>query len=218
MGMPAYDYPWHWSICPWFEGETVAADCFVNLDQIAAALAQFLLVLQRIHTNSGPAPGKHNFFRGGPLTTYDSETRESIAALCGQIQTDSATAIWEKALATRWERQPVWIHGDVSKTNLVVKGEELVAVIDFGNCGVGDPACDLTIAWTLFSGVSRQIFFAGVALDNETWDRARGWALWKALITLLKHRESDSIEAAEARQTIDEVLADRVYTGRQSRA
>jgi Phosphotransferase enzyme family len=60
----------------------------------------------------------------------------------------------------------------------------LSAVIDFGCLGVGDPSCDLTIAWTLFSGQSQQAFRAKLALDSGTWSRARGWALWKAVITL----------------------------------
>jgi aminoglycoside phosphotransferase (APT) family kinase protein len=60
----------------------------------------------------------------------------------------------------------------------------LSAVIDFGTCGVGDPVCDLVIAWTLFTGDSRAAFRAAVGLDPATWARARGWALWKALISL----------------------------------
>lgn len=46
---------------------------------------------------------------------------------------------------------------------------------------IGDPACDLAIAWTLFTGESRDAFRATLQLDNATWARGRGWALWKAL-------------------------------------
>ena len=59
------------------------------------------------------------------------------------------------------------------------------AVIDFGGCAVGDPACDLTVAWTTFAGEASEAFRTGTGLDDGTWARARGWALWKALITLL---------------------------------
>ena len=58
--------------------------------------------------------------------------------------------IWEAALCSEWKRPPVWVHGDISIGNLLVKEGRLTAVIDFGSLGVGDPACDLVIAWTFF--------------------------------------------------------------------
>ena len=67
--------------------------------------------------------------------------------------------------------------------NLLQDGISLTGIIDFGLLGVGDPACDLVLAWTYFDGESRQVFAAELALDSATWERAKGWALWKALIT-----------------------------------
>jgi aminoglycoside phosphotransferase (APT) family kinase protein len=83
----------------------------------------------------------------------------------------------------------------------------LSAVIDFGSSGVGDPACDVTIAWTFFSGESREAFRTALPLDAGTWSRGRGWALWKALITLAENRGSCSLKAAKARQVLSEVVA-----------
>ena len=116
--------------------------------------------------------------------------------------------MWEAALAATWHGSPVWFHGDVAATNLLVKNGRLCAVIDFGSSGVGDPACDLTIAWTFFSGASREAFCAALPADGATWARGRGWALWKALITLAGHIETNPLEAGKARRVIDEVLAD----------
>ena len=56
--------------------------------------------------------------------------------------------------------------------------------VDFGCSAVGDPACDLVIAWTFFEGPSRAAFRSALPLDDDTWQRGRGWALWKALITI----------------------------------
>jgi aminoglycoside phosphotransferase (APT) family kinase protein len=67
---------------------------------------------------------------------------------------------------------------------------------------------DLTIAWTLFSGESRVAFRAALPVDGATWARGRGWALWKGLITLTEHINTNSLEARKARRVIDEVLAD----------
>jgi len=203
MGVPAQGYPWHWSVYRWLEGENATIERIANLNQFATALAQFLAALQRIDPAGGPPPGQHNFFRGGPLSIYDTETRDAIAALHGKIDTDAATAVWEAALKATWHGPPVWLHGDVSAANLLVKRGRLSAVIDFGCSGVGDPACDLTIAWTLFSGESREAFRAALPVDGATWARGRGWALWKGLITLAEHINTNPLEAGKARRAID---------------
>ncbi len=209
MGTPADGYPWHWSVYQWLDGENATIERIADLHQFATTLAQFLAALQRIDPAGGPPPGPHNFFRGGPLAIYDSETRDAIAALDGKIDTGAVTAMWEAALKATWHGTPVWLHGDVSAANLLVRKGRLSAVIDFGCSGVGDPACDLTIAWTLFSGKSREAFCAALPVDSATWARGRGWALWKGLITLAEHINTNPLEAGKARRVIDEVLADQ---------
>ena len=207
-GAPADGYPWHWSVYRWIEGETATIERIADLSHFATTLAHFLTALQRIDPTGGPPPGAHNFFRGGPLTVYDGETRQAIAALDGRIDTDAVRAVWEAALAATWRGSPVWFHGDVSAGNLLVKRGWLSAVIDFGSSGVGDPSCDLAIAWTLFEGESRDAFRAALQLDDATWARGRGWTLWKGLITLAEHLNTNPSEAGKARRVIDEVLAD----------
>ena len=211
MGIPADGYAWHWSVYRWLEGENATIERIADLDQFATALAQFLAALQRIDPAGGPPPGQHNFFRGAPLAIYDTETRDAIASLNGKIDTDAVTAVWEAALKATWHGPPVWLHGDVSAANLLVKRGRLSAVIDFGCSGVGDPACDLTIAWTLFSGESREAFCAALPVDGATWARGRGWALWKGLITLAEHINTNPLEAEKARRAIDKVLADHKH-------
>ena len=100
-----------------------------------------------------------------------------------RIDADLAREVWDAALASSWDRPPMWFHGDMAHGNLLVRDGRLSAVIDFGTSGVGDPACDLVIAYNFFTGSSRETFRAAVQQDADTWARARGWALWKALIT-----------------------------------
>lgn len=207
-GVPGAGYPWPWSVNRWLDGKPATIAPIADLPAFATALAQFLTALERIDATGGPAAGPHNFYRGGPLTVYDAETRQAIAALDGRIDAAAATAVWETALQATWHGSPVWVHGDVASGNLLVTEGRLSAVIDFGSSGVGDPACDLTIAWTFFSGESREAFRAGMPLDNATWARARGWALWKALITLVPILHTDPVKAAEPRRVIDAVLAE----------
>lgn len=208
-GVPAEGYPFPWSVYRWLEGETATAGRIADLHHFAVELARFLRALQRIDPTGGPPPGQHNFFRGGPLTVYDAETRRALSALDGRIDTEAAGVVWEAALETTWQGSPVWFHGDVAWGNLLVQSGRLSAVIDFGTSGVGDPSCDLAIAWTLFEGESREAFRAALGLDEATWARGRGWTLWKALITLADHIDTNPSEAEEARRVIDEVLADR---------
>ncbi|MBA3857392.1 MAG: aminoglycoside phosphotransferase [Cyanobacteria bacterium PR.3.49] len=195
-GVPADSYPWHWSVYKWIGGETATRDRIKDLSEFARALASFLKALHRIDIEDGPAPGAHNFFRGGSLSVYDEETRQAISVLDGKIDSDLALHVWEMALSSTWNSAPVWVHGDVSAGNILVKNGTLSAVIDFGCCAVGDPACDLAIAWTLFEGESRRVFRESLSLDEETWARARGWTLWKALITACKLPEEKLLDCA----------------------
>jgi aminoglycoside phosphotransferase (APT) family kinase protein len=82
------------------------------------------------------------------------------------------------------------------------------AVIDFGCLGVGDPACDAIVAWTLLSAGTRDVFRAALSLDDATWARGRGWALSWALIALPYYLETNPVIVGDARRTIAEVLTE----------
>jgi aminoglycoside phosphotransferase (APT) family kinase protein len=165
--------------------------------------------LGRVDVAGGPAPGQHNFYRGGPLSTYEEEALQAVDALGSEVPREAVMRVWEDAMCTSWDREPVWFHGDVAAGNLLARDGRLAAVIDFGSSGVGDPACDTVIAWTFLSGASRDRFRADLGADPGTWSRGRGWALWKALISLVGQLERDDLDAAlAARRDIDEILAD----------
>ncbi|NRP70663.1 hypothetical protein ILFOPFJJ_01544 [Ensifer psoraleae] len=213
VGRAGEGYPWPWSVYEWREGEIATHAPVADLSAFAATLARFLVALEEIDATDGPAPGQHNFFRGGPLTVYDAETRRALVALEGRIDTDAARAVWEAALAATWHGAPVWFHGDVSSGNLLVENGRLSAVIDFGTSGVGDPSCDLSVAWTFFHGESREAFRAALPLDKATWARGRGWTLWKALIVLAELPGTDRLEVEKSRRVIEAVLADHERHG-----
>lgn len=182
-GVPDAGYPFPWSIRRWLPGEPASPERIADLPAFAVAVGEFVLALQRIDATGGPTAGAHSFYRGAPPAHYDAETREALSRLAGRID-PAAADVWDAALASRWEGPPTWFHGDIAHGNLLVRDGRLAAVIDFGTSGVGDPACDLVIAWTFFAGRSREAFRRTVGQDAGTWARARGWALWKALISL----------------------------------
>jgi aminoglycoside phosphotransferase (APT) family kinase protein len=202
IGKPGEGYPYSWSIYRYLEGEPVSSR---PTEDFAASLGQFLAALQAVDASEGPPPGPHSFYRGGELTIYDGQTREAIEKLQDKIDVGRATQLWKEALATRWKKPPVWVHGDISAGNLLVIEGRLSAVIDFGQLTVGDPACDLAIAWTLFKGEVRAFFQASLPLDEETWARGRAWALWKALITAAGLTETNSREGEECWHTLEEL-------------
>jgi aminoglycoside phosphotransferase (APT) family kinase protein len=209
MGAPGCGFPHRWSVYRWLDGEPAASAPIADLSDFAAALAAFLNALARIDATGGPEPGEHNWYRGAPLSTYARETEEALEALGDEVPGERVRRAFDDALATRWERDPVWFHGDVAVGNLLVGDGRLAAVLDFGTSGVGDPACDVVIAWTLLTGASRARFRADYDVDAATWSRGRGWALWKALITLVGHLERDDrAAAAQARRDIDRAVAD----------
>jgi aminoglycoside phosphotransferase (APT) family kinase protein len=208
LGAPSRDYPWQWSILSWIEGQAASLDLIHNLVSFARALAQFLTAFQRAPAAGGPVPGQSNFYRGGAIQIYEAETVEAINAISGQIDASAALSIWHKAIASSWQREPVWLHGDLALSNLIVRDGCLAGVIDFGNMAIGDPACDLTIAWTAFDEASRENFRATLQLDENTWARAKGWALWKAAITVADPNTNQHL-ASTAWRTINEIISDQ---------
>lgn len=213
-GSPAEGYPWHWSIYRWLQGKTATIEPITDPGQAATDLAQFVAALQRVDPTDGPQPGQHNSFRGVPLATRDAQTRAAIASLGGAVDGGAATAAWEAALrAPEWARAPVWIHGDLDSRNLLVEHGRLSAVIDFGCLGVGDPACDVMVAWKVLSAETRDIFRAELSVDDATWARGRGWALSQALMALSYYTlETNRVLVCEARRWLAEVLADHAST------
>jgi aminoglycoside phosphotransferase (APT) family kinase protein len=113
---------------------------------------------------------------------YADDVQRSFGELARVVDVAACRTVWADALVSAWPAGPVWFHGDVATGNLLTVGGRLAAVIDFGTCGVGDPACDLVMAWTYFAGPERKAFRAAAGLADDVWRRARGWALWKALL------------------------------------
>lgn len=204
QGVPGDGFPYAWSVYRWLDGEPAATARIDDQTAFATALARFLGALGRVDATGGPEPGRHNFFRGGPLATYEGEAMEALERLGDEVPRDDVMRVWEDAMSTSWDRDPVWFHGDVAAGNLLVRHGRLAAVLDFGTSGVGDPACDTVIAWTFLSRASRDRFRAELSADEGTWSRGRGWALWKALITLEPGAPADR----PPRRDIDRVLAD----------
>lgn len=200
QGHPNSEYPWYWEIHTWVEGETVPIE---EIDEIQAArdLAAFVTALQQINPSGGP-PG-----RGIPLVQRDEEFRYWLARFDGNA---AVSAVWESALAAPpWNGPPVWHHGDLDVRNWLVRNKRITGVIDWGTMGIGDPACDVMVAWKLHSPAARDAFREYLPTDDATWARARGWVVSQAVAVLAYYTpENNPVLYQEAKAWLDLVLSE----------
>jgi aminoglycoside phosphotransferase (APT) family kinase protein len=207
-GRPGSGFPWSWSVVPWFAGESALVAPPQDPAPMTAALAQFLRALHQPAPDDAP----HNPWRGVPLETRTKKVRQDLRQLNGLVDSIAVLDLWEHVVSTpAWSGPPMWIHGDLHPGNLLISGGRLSAVIDFGDLAAGDPATDLSVMWMLPPS-ARSIFLGSTrgqfnAPDDDTWIRARGWAVTLALAYLASSREDEAMGAL-GRTTIDAALHD----------
>jgi aminoglycoside phosphotransferase (APT) family kinase protein len=203
-GRPGEGYPHEWAVYDWLDGEDATTAPF-DLRSAAVDLGELLAALRRIDPAGGPPPTG----RGGPLRPRDQTMRAGIAALAGSIDADAVTEAWEHALAAPdWHGPPVWIHGDLDARNLLVTDGRITGVLDWACVCVGDPACDVKVAWAVLDAETRPFFRELLDVDDATWARARGWALSQAIGALEYYLHTYPVIVQEARRWLAEALAD----------
>lgn len=208
-GVAAEGFAWPWSVHRWLAGTHPRPGHLDAPQRLATDVARFLTALRAIGARGGPKPGAHNFFRGVPLADRDVSTRSAIVEVSDEFDSVELGAAWAAARDTDpWSEPGVWIHGDLSAGNLLCRGGGLAGVIDWGGLAVGDPACDLAVAWEVFGAGAREQLRSVAAIDPATWQRGRGWALSIALIQLPYYRSTRADIANRARRVIGEVLAE----------
>ncbi|MGW0232153.1 aminoglycoside phosphotransferase family protein [Actinopolymorpha singaporensis] len=208
IGSPTDAFPGKWSVHRWLAGTHPSPEALVDPRGLATDLAAFVDAFRRIDlTDRPPAyPGERR--TRAPMVSMDSPTRKAIGELDGLIDTRAALASWEESLAAPYDGREVWVHSDLTPSNLLVSAEgRLTAVLDFETCGVGDPACDLFPVWNLLPANLRDEFCAALDVDDATWLRGRGRALSQALIVLADHKDTNPAISNYARRVIREVLA-----------
>ena len=142
LGRPTSSYPFSWAIYRWIDGRPYSDASVDDEARAARDLARFVLELRRVDpVADAPAAGRM------PLAEVDAATRAAINSARGVIDSDAATVAWEQTLrAPAWTGTQVWIHADLLRPNILLDRGRLIAVIDFGGVGVGDPATDVIAA------------------------------------------------------------------------
>jgi len=203
VGRPGRGYPFTWGVHRWIEGRNPRPG-EVRVDDLVALVR----AIQAIDLPDVPRSG-----RGRPLRWGEERTREAIEALRGEVDADALIAIWERALAApKWSGPWLPMHGDLSENNLLVDDDgRLVGLIDFSLFGLGDPACEHAVAFELFDAAGRAAYRAALAIDDDTWARAAGWAV-TAVVGIPYYRETNPEIVERALRRLLGVLEDRSPT------
>ena len=208
LGAPAFGYPWAWAVSRWLDGEVATVEALAESTAAAVQLGEFLTALRSFAPAEVRALAGRPDLGVPPLAGRDRATRAAIAAVDGAFDGAAMTRLWDAALSLPFSgRVPVWVHGDFHTGNLLTSGGRISAVIDFGGLGLGDPACDLMVAFTLMSARSRAAFRATLDEDEATWTRGRGWALATGLNAYTSYAHADARVAAQTSRQITEALA-----------
>lgn len=195
-GRPGAGYPWFWSVHTWLQGDLPTGPLAV------ADVAGLVSALQRIELPGAPEPA---YGRGRPLADRDAYVRAALE----RVDAPGALELWERAVsAPGWEHEPVWVHADLDRRNVLVRDGRLAAVLDWGGVGVGDPAVDVMVAWKLVDAEERERFRELVGVDDATWLRAQGWVVSQALSALGYYTlDTNPAIVGEATRWLAEVLA-----------
>lgn len=195
-------FPYPFSIMRFVDGEVYQKDKIDAFD-LVDKLATVLVELRHCPNFDKWLCGQHNFYRGAHISVYEDETREHLKLIENIEDKKVLEDLLNKAMKTEWKDKPVFVHGDIAANNLLIENRKLVGLIDFGSCGMGDPACDYVIAWNNFTFNERKHFRNLLNIDAGTWLRASVWALWKALLNL----EDEKLKT-QGLYTITEILED----------
>lgn len=185
IGPPGEGYGERWLLTRWLDGTTPARPA----SYLAAQLGRLLAELRELPVpEEARADPDLAWYRCGPLAACDDSFRAAVAA-CRELpwldlDLDRALALWDELLdAGRGPVPTGWLHGDLLAENLLVSDGQLVALLDLGGLGVGDPAVDLMAAWELLDPAGRSALRRELGVDDATWARGRGWALLVAMVT-----------------------------------
>lgn len=206
LGTPNDEYPSHWSVLEWVEGAPADESTIQSLDQAAVVLGEFVIALREVSTNGAPIDGNYRAFG---LANVDADFRNWAERLPADIDRSGVHGVWETCLAAgEWDREPSWLHTDLRGDNLIADGGEIVAVIDWDGCTVGDPSADHLAAWWLFDADSRESFRVASQADKDTWYRAMGWALLMSVAAIPYYADTNPAFVRQARRALNEVLDD----------
>jgi aminoglycoside phosphotransferase (APT) family kinase protein/RimJ/RimL family protein N-acetyltransferase len=203
-GKPTEEFPYPWGVVRWLPGELATLDRLTDPTEAARDLAHFVRSLRGIDPTDGP---RHN--RGASLRRGDRLVRDGLATAGDAVDVDGLLEVWEAAVAApEHDGPPTWFHGDLSYLNVLAVDGRVSGIIDWGTCGVGDPAIDMIVAWSLLPAGARDVYREQLGVSDAEWARGKGWVV-TGVFGIPYYRYTNPILVADKIHAINEVLADR---------
>ena len=206
-GVATDDYPWPWSVVPWFDGDLAATH-----PPRATEATRLGEILRLLHVDAD-ADAPHNPVRGVPLAdrlVLLDQVEASVPEPRG-VLVDSSIALVRQAATVETGHRRVWLHGDLHPRNILVRDGRLHAFLDWDDLCAGDPAGDLASVWWLFAVEHHDAFWSAYGdHDPVLWQRARGWAALFGLLFLTFVRADDETQRDEEAAALARVQLARV--------
>ncbi|MEO0725910.1 MAG: aminoglycoside phosphotransferase family protein [Bacteroidota bacterium] len=204
------NYPWSWSITPWFDGHMAAEEGLAPSE--ALSLANFLKTL---HQQKFATPPPHNPHRATPLVTKAEGTEERLDRFIQNSRANAALRkLWNQVVKLECPTDELrLIHGDLHPKNIICTYGYISAVIDWGDLTLGDPATDLAAFWLLFSDQQvreEALQFYGVSAELRL--RAMGWALFFSAILLDIGLQGDHLFEKVGQSGLDNLAVSLAHT------
>ena len=202
-GAPTEWFPWPWSICRWVSGSAWADGPPDDQREAGVALGGFLRAL---HVPA-PLDAPRSPHRGVPLRTRAPAVHARAGAVAGAARVRALLDLWNDVVTAdgSGEEMDTWAHGDLHPLNLACQHGALTGVLDFGDLTAGDPAVDLSAAWTVFDGPGRAALVDAYQPDPHTVRRAAGWALNHGLACVAGSADHPAV-ARIGERTLDRLL------------
>ncbi|MGW4378778.1 aminoglycoside phosphotransferase family protein [Kitasatospora sp. NPDC004531] len=212
QGVPGCGFPLPWSVYRWIEGAEPGPE---SVSDWAAFGAELAAAVRGLHAAPLPPEDERDglhWYRGGELAACAESIEKSFAearALPGlDLDLDRLHAIWRGALALPAPAgPPVWLHGDLKPSNLLVRDGRLHAMIDFGGLSIGFPDAEHAPLWD-FPAAARHAYRAALGVNEQSWQRACGWAVAVAISGVPYYWHSNPPFVAECLARLRAVLAD----------
>ncbi|WP_370879440.1 phosphotransferase [Catenuloplanes indicus] len=203
-GSPSDAYPLPWAVYRWIDGAEPGPDTVDDWAAFGRDLAGFVRTLHGLDISDATLTG----YRGGLLRDAGAWVDRSFAACAGLIPgLGTLERMWRDALALPDPTGPrVPLHADLKPTNLLARDGALHAVIDFAGLIVGHPDAEHATTWDL-PAEAREAYRAALDIDDETWQRARAWAIVVGVSGVAYYRNTFPEFVAECRARLAAVLA-----------
>jgi aminoglycoside phosphotransferase (APT) family kinase protein/RimJ/RimL family protein N-acetyltransferase len=200
-GEPTEEFPYPWGVTQWLPGRMATPAELDDPVQAAKDLAAFVRALRAVDPTDGP---RHR--RGAPLRHADRTVRDGLGRLDGEVDVDALLHLWDEAVAApEHDGPPTWFHGDLSYLNVLATDGRVSGIIDWGTCGVGDPAIDMIVAWSLLPPGARDVYRDELDVGDAEWARGKGWVVTGAF-GIAYYRYTNPVLVADKVQAITAML------------